>query len=58
MNVPEFLKVLAGDTVLVKKDEVAIVLSLLEEASHPGGQNFFKSRTLIHAKSNLFMLRK
>jgi|TARA_B100000214_G_scaffold36124_1_gene22768 hypothetical protein len=58
MNVPELLKVRAGDNVLVGEDEIAIVISFVEEARAPCGPNFFKSRTLIHAKSNLFMLRK
>ena len=41
MNVPEFLKVRAGDTVLVGEDEFAIVLSFIEEARAPQGGRLF-----------------
>ncbi len=41
MNEPEFLKVNAGDTVLVGKDEIAKVLSFVGGAREPDSSTLF-----------------
>ena len=41
MNEPEFLKVKPGDTVLVRKDEIAKVLSFVGGARDPDSPTLF-----------------
>jgi hypothetical protein len=43
MNEPDFLKVKPGDTVLVREDEIAKVLSFVLGARDPDAPYFFKS---------------
>ena len=58
MSEPKFLKVKLGDNVLVGEDEIANVLSLVEGARDAAAPKPFQAATLIHAKSNFFMVRK
>ena len=55
---PKFLKVKLGDTVLVGEDEIAKVLSFVVGARDPAASKPFQVKTLIKAKSNLFIVRK
>ena len=58
MSEPKFLKVKLGDTVLVGEDEIANVLSFVEEAIDPVPSNLSKSQTLIQGNQSCFMVRK
>ena len=58
LNEPEFLKVKAGDTVLIGEDEIAKVLTFIggqEILVHP---HSFNLQMLIEGKHIGFMLRK